>query len=177
MSSQIFITEQSAHFRRGWSGNCPKIQRVSASQSHFHCVCSGFWARSPLQRGRSGGSDDKKSACSVGDPGSIPGSERSPREGHGNPVQSSCPENPTDRGAWWATVHGVAKSQNDWATNNFHFFFHLFKSKNCHRLRLGFCPTLFLAFNKSQSSICLWHGGKYPYSSAFRKCVIIYALE
>ena len=43
----------------------------------------------------------------VGDPGSIPGSGRSPREGNGNPLQYSCLENPTDRGAWWATVLGV----------------------------------------------------------------------
>ena len=46
----------------------------------------------------------------VRDAGSIPGSGRFPGEGHGNPLQYSCPENPMDRGAWWATVHGVAKS-------------------------------------------------------------------
>ena len=44
-------------------------------------------------------------------PGSVPGSGRSPREGNGNPLQYSCLENPMDRGAWWATVHRVAKSQ------------------------------------------------------------------
>ena len=43
--------------------------------------------------------------------GSIPGSGKYPGEGNGNPLQYSCLENPTDRGAWWATVHGVAKSQ------------------------------------------------------------------
>ena len=43
--------------------------------------------------------------------GSIPGSGRSPERGHGNPLQYSCHENPIDRGAWWARVHGVAKSQ------------------------------------------------------------------
>ena len=41
----------------------------------------------------------------------IPGSERSPGGGHGNPLQYSCLENPMDRGAWWATVHGVTTSQ------------------------------------------------------------------
>ena len=41
---------------------------------------------------------------------SIPGSGRSPAEGNGNPLQYSCLENPMDRGAWWATLHGVAKS-------------------------------------------------------------------
>ena len=42
---------------------------------------------------------------------SIPGLGRSPGEGHGNPLQYSCLENPMDRGAWWAKVHRVAKSQ------------------------------------------------------------------
>ena len=54
----------------------------------------------------------KESACQAGDVGSIPGSGRSPGGGHGNPFQYSCLENPMDRGAWWATVHGVAES--DW---------------------------------------------------------------
>ena len=55
--------------------------------------------------------DGKVFACSEGDLGSIPGSGRSPEEGHGNPFQHSCLENPMDRGAWWAIVHGIAKSQ------------------------------------------------------------------
>ena len=58
-----------------------------------------------------GGSDSKESACNAGDLGSIPGSGRFPGGGHGNPLQYSCLENPMDRGAWWATVHGVEKSQ------------------------------------------------------------------
>ena len=57
------------------------------------------------------GSEVKASACNAGDLGSIPGSGRSPRGGNGNPLQYSCLENPMDRGAWWATVHGVTKSQ------------------------------------------------------------------
>ena len=57
-----------------------------------------------------GGSDGKESACSAGDVGSIPASGRLPREGNSNPLQYSCPENSMDRGAWWATVHGVAES-------------------------------------------------------------------
>ena len=57
-----------------------------------------------------GGSDGKESACNVEDPGSIPGSGRSPGEGHGNPPQYSCLEISMDRGAWWAIVHGVPKS-------------------------------------------------------------------
>ena len=58
-----------------------------------------------------GGSDGKESAYSAGDPGAISDLARSPGGGHGNPLQFSCLENPMDRGAWWATVHGVAKSQ------------------------------------------------------------------
>ena len=58
-----------------------------------------------------GGSEVKASACYAGDLGSIPGSGRFPGEGNGNPLQYSCLENPMDGGAWWATVHGVAKSQ------------------------------------------------------------------
>ena len=55
---------------------------------------------------------DKESDCSkedAGDLGSIPGSGRSPGGGNGNPLQYSCLENPMDREAWWATVHGIAR--------------------------------------------------------------------
>ena len=55
--------------------------------------------------------DSKVSAYSAGDPGSIPGWGRSPGEGNGNPLQYCCLENPKDGGAWWATVHGVAKTR------------------------------------------------------------------
>ena len=57
-----------------------------------------------------GGSDGKKSACNAGDPGLILGSERSPGEGNGYPLQYSYLKNSMDRGAWWTTVHRVAKS-------------------------------------------------------------------
>ena len=53
-----------------------------------------------------GSSVGKESACSAGDPGSIPGLGRSPGERNGNPLQYLCLENPMDIGAWWATVHG-----------------------------------------------------------------------
>ena len=53
----------------------------------------------------------KESACNAGDPGSIPGSGRSPEEGNGNPLQYSCLENPMDRRPWQATVHEGHKSQ------------------------------------------------------------------
>ena len=56
-----------------------------------------------ISPGFPGGSDGKEAACNVGDLGSIPGSGRTPEGGHGNPLQSSCLENPMGRGAWWAT--------------------------------------------------------------------------
>ena len=58
-----------------------------------------------------GHSDSKESACRAGDLGLIPGSGRSPGEGNGNPLKYSCLESSMDRGAWWATVHRVAKNQ------------------------------------------------------------------
>ena len=56
------------------------------------------------------GSDSKESACNAEDPGSVPGLGRFPEEENVNPLQYSSLENSTERGAWWATVHGVAKS-------------------------------------------------------------------
>ena len=60
--------------------------------------------------GFSGGSDSKESTCNAGNLGLILGSGRSPGEGNGDPLQYSYMENSMDRGAKWATVHGVAKS-------------------------------------------------------------------
>ena len=71
-------------------------------------------AQTPTTRvliGFPGDSDGKETACNSGDPGLIPGSGKFPGEGNDNPLQYSCLENPMDRGAWWATVHGIAKSQ------------------------------------------------------------------
>ena len=82
-----------------------------------------------------GGSDGKESTCNAGDLGSIPGLGRSPGEGHGNPLQYSCVENSMDRGAWWATVHGVAKSQDTTA-----------------RLRIRYDTTV-----KQYSLVWVWH--------------------
>ena len=69
---------------------------------------SQLWL-SPRLEGFPSSSNSKKSSYNAGDWGSIPGLGRSTK-GHGNPFQYSCPENSMDRGAWWATVHGVAKS-------------------------------------------------------------------
>ena len=76
-----------------WKG---ELSTVSSSS------CKGHWFP--------GGSDGKTSACNAGDRGSIPGSGGSPGEGNGNPLQYSYLENPMERGAWQATVHGVAKA-------------------------------------------------------------------
>ena len=73
--------------------------------------CSGF----------PGGSEGEASARNAGDLGSTPGSGRSPGEGNGNPLQYSCLENPMDGGAWWATVHGAAKSHTRLSAFTFTF--------------------------------------------------------
>ena len=79
-----------------------------------------FWlGRGGGQRREGGGSEVKASGCNVGDPALIPGLGRSPGEGNGNPLQYSSVENPMDGGAWWATVHGVAKSRTQ--LSNFTF--------------------------------------------------------
>ena len=57
-------------------------------------------------------SDGKESACNARDPGSIPGSRRSPGEGNSNPLPYSCLGNPMDGGAWWAPVHDIADAMD-----------------------------------------------------------------
>ena len=71
-----------------------------------------------------GGSVVKESACSAGEPDSIPGLGRSPGEGNGTPLQYSCLENPMDRGAWWAIDHGVTKNETRLSNFTFTFPFH-----------------------------------------------------
>ena len=73
------------------------------NQFLYYCIFS----REGLPRWLSG----KESACQAGNAGSTPASGRPLEEGNGNPLQYSCLENPMDRGAWRATVHGVAKSR------------------------------------------------------------------
>ena len=65
----------------------------------------------------------KNLPATAGDPGLTPGSGRCPGEGNGYPLQYSCLENSVDRGAWWATVHGVTKSENDWETNSNYLYY------------------------------------------------------
>ena len=72
--------------------------------------CFVYTPPETLLLGFPGGSDSKESACNVGDLGSVSGLGRSPEGGRGKPLQYSCLENPMDRGAWRAIVHGVTKS-------------------------------------------------------------------
>ena len=69
-----------------------------------------IWMKFIQGQGFPGGSDGNESACNAGDPGLIPGLGRSPGEGNGYPPLYSCLENSMDRGAQWATDHGVGKS-------------------------------------------------------------------
>ena len=73
-------------------------------------VCSS-WISSVLSQHFLGGASDKLSACNAGNLSLIRGSGRSPGEGSGNSLQYPGLKDPTDRGAWWATVHGAAQSQ------------------------------------------------------------------
>ena len=75
--------------------------------------CSFLWLTN-IPVGFPNGSVVKNQSANAADiqvAGSIPGLERSPGGGYGNPLQYSCLENPMDRGAWRGTVHGAAKSQ------------------------------------------------------------------
>ena len=85
-----------------------------------------------------GGSEAKASACNAGDLGSTPGWGRSPGEGNVNPLQYSCLENPMDGGAWWATVHGVTKSQTQLSDFTFTF--------QCRRVLFSPHPAQHLLF-------------------------------
>ena len=91
--------------------------RTRRRPSQLHCAC-GVGAQVCVGTdtcvGFAGGSAVKDQPARAGDvreAGSIPGSGRSPEEGNGSPLQDSCLENPMDGGAWWDTVHGVAKSR------------------------------------------------------------------
>ena len=95
-NGRIYTTKMARHHSQGFLGVLCHIYHLT-----WVCLPSDF----------PGGSDGKASAYSAGDLGSSPGLGRSPGEGNGNPLQYSCLDNPIDGGAWWATVHGVTKSQ------------------------------------------------------------------
>ena len=81
--------------------------RTTPQKSHSITFPVLYWSNSSV---------GKESACSAGDPGLIPVLGRSPGEGNGNSFQYPCLENSMDRGAWWATLQGVARVGHDLAT-------------------------------------------------------------
>ena len=85
------------------------------------CIILEFPLLNIAISGFPGGSGGKESACNAGDWDLIPGLGRSPGEGNGNPLQYFCLENSMDRGTWWATVQGVAKSRTRLSDYHFHF--------------------------------------------------------
>ena len=101
-----FSNFQSPAFLGSWPLPQFPISFLSVSLSRDPVITSDLLDN----QGFPGSSDGKESTCNVGHLGSISGLGRSPEEGHGNPFQYSCLENPMERGAWRATVHGVAKS-------------------------------------------------------------------
>ena len=105
-----------------------------------------------------GGSDGKASAYNAGNLGSIPGSGRSLGVGNGNPLQYSCLKNPMDRGAWQATVHGVAKSQT--RLSNFTFTFILPEHKSEFFAAVGNNSTAREATTSSNLLPCLQEAGE-----------------
>ena len=118
------------------------------------------------------GSAGKESTGNAGDLGSIPGLGRSPEGGHGNPLHCSCLENPMDRTAWWATVHGVAKSQTQLSDFTFTMWWSLLKLMSiesvmpsnhlipCHPLLL--LPSIFPSIRvSSNESVLRFRWPKY----------------
>ena len=93
----------------------------------FILYSSAYELDNPL--GFPGGSDSKESACNAGDPGSVPGSGRSPGEGNGTPLQRSYLENSMDKGAWGPQSMGSQRVGHDLATNTFTFNMYLFSLK------------------------------------------------
>ena len=147
------FTERKA---RPWNTGSPQwVSKTLKQSTQNRAPTKNDWLRILWVRlivsnlGFPGGSDVKESACNAGDPGSIPGLGSSPGEGNGYPLQYSCLENAMDRGAWWATVHGVAESDtSERLTPGLHF--HSFSS----------AP---LSENESYLSVFVTHEGSVPY--------------
>ena len=105
----LYNTHTHTHTQRlqgSISGRCLS----STSRMEWKCAVNNHtWVK--INSGRPRSSVSKESA---GDLGSFPGLGRSPGEGNDYPLQYSCPRNPMDRGAWWATVHGVVRAVHNW---------------------------------------------------------------
>ena len=110
------LTWMTIRFSMNSHANCSlalkfKVEKISYTRRKWYgCSWQNITFALKQVKGISfpGGSDNKESTCDAGGPGSVPGLGRSPAEGSGNPLQYSCLENPMDREAWWAPVHGVA---------------------------------------------------------------------
>ena len=93
---------------------CEKINiPMTPLPTNHHLVLGWGGAGSDILLSRMVTQRVKKSACNVGHLGLTPGSGRSPGEGNGNPLQYSCLENPTDRGAWWAIYSPWGHKESD----------------------------------------------------------------
>ena len=84
------------------------------------CLCGHSATISPFPSSFPGGSDGNESTHNARDPGSVPGSGRSPGEGNCNPLQYSCLGNPKDSGDWWSPVHGAARVGHDLVSRDAH---------------------------------------------------------
>ena len=130
---------QSFPSSRGWEGKTTVSRRDKCFSllhlEHYSRLWQILILYLPSWLGFPGGSEDKASACNAGDPVSIPGLVRSPGEGNGSPLQYSWLENPMDRGAWQATVHGVAKSRTQLRDFTFTFTFTFMV-----RVGMSLCP-------------------------------------
>ena len=98
--------------------------RFSNTHTLYVCVCVCVDTHLYTYVGFPGSLNGTESTCNAGDLGSILGSRRSPGKENGYPLQYSCLENSMDRGAWQATVHGVAKSQT--RLNDSHIYIHTY---------------------------------------------------
>ena len=113
------VCKETAHNTAVQDGARGRVQRLPSLALPSGALCSRYWVDQKVcsiqeylfNNSFPGGSKGKAPACNAGDPGSIPGLGSSPGKRNGNPLQYSCLENPLDGRAWWATVHGVAKSQ------------------------------------------------------------------
>ena len=111
--------QEKSRFLRTWAFFfCP-----GETNFHFREPCKNWFGLSLMA---SPGDSGQESACSEVEQGTVSGWGRSPGEGIGNPLQYPCLENSMDRGAWWARVNGVTKSQT-WLSNE-HFLFHCHSS-------------------------------------------------
>ena len=110
----------------------------------------------------------KEYTCNAGDAGNvclIPGSGRSPRGGHGNPLQHSCQKNHVDREAWWAMIHGCAKSQTQlkWLSIAHSTFFNLMQEV-CFEICCGKCAMFWKVYRNVYILICILHIYVYMHS-------------